>query len=41
MIKGIEFLANLIVLQSEGIDVILGMDWLGSIKAPYHVVTEP
>ena len=40
MIKGIEFLANLIVLQSEGIDVILGMDWLGSIKAPYHVVTE-
>jgi len=27
MIKGIEFLANLVVLQSEGIDVILGMDW--------------
>jgi len=26
MIKGIEFLANLVVLQSEGIDVILGMD---------------
>ena len=26
MIKGIEFLANLVVLQSEGIDMILGMD---------------
>jgi len=26
MIKGIEFLADLIVLQSEGIGVILGMD---------------
>jgi hypothetical protein len=32
MIKGIEFLANLVVLQSEGIDVILGMDWLGKHK---------
>ena len=32
MIKGIEFLANLIVLQSEGIDVILGMGWLGKHK---------
>ena len=26
MIKGIEFPANLVVLQSEGIDVILGID---------------
>ena len=25
---GVEFLANLIVLKSSGIDVILGMDWL-------------
>ena len=25
---GTEFLANLIVLKSNGIDVILGMDWL-------------
>ena len=32
MIMGIEFLANLVVLQSEGIDVILGMDWLGKHK---------
>ena len=27
-IMGVEFLANLIVLKSRGIDVILGMDWL-------------
>jgi hypothetical protein len=26
--KGVEFLASLIVLESKGIDVILGMDWL-------------
>jgi hypothetical protein len=25
---GVEFLANLIVLESKGIDLILGMDWL-------------
>jgi hypothetical protein len=31
-IKGIEFLANLIVLESNGIDVILGMDWLSKHK---------
>jgi hypothetical protein len=28
LIRGLEFLANLIVLGSKGIDVILGMDWL-------------
>jgi hypothetical protein len=27
-IRGVDFLANLIVLDSEGIDIILGMDWL-------------
>jgi hypothetical protein len=27
--KGVDFLANLIVLDSKGIDIILGMDWLG------------
>jgi hypothetical protein len=27
-IMGVEFLANLIILKSSGIDVILGMDWL-------------
>jgi hypothetical protein len=26
---GVDFVANLIVLESKGIDVILGMDWLG------------
>jgi hypothetical protein len=25
---GVDFVANLIVLESKGIDVILGMDWL-------------
>jgi hypothetical protein len=28
LIREVEFLANLIVLESKGIDVILGMDWL-------------
>jgi hypothetical protein len=28
LIRGLEFLADLIVLESKGIDVILGMDWL-------------
>jgi hypothetical protein len=28
LISGVEFLANLIVLESKGINVILGMDWL-------------
>jgi predicted aspartyl protease len=27
-IMGVDFLANLVVLKSWGIDVILGMDWL-------------
>jgi hypothetical protein len=28
LIRGVEFLVNLIVLESKGIDMILGMDWL-------------
>jgi hypothetical protein len=28
LIKGVEVLANIIVLELKGIDVILGMDWL-------------
>jgi hypothetical protein len=28
LIRGVEFLANLIVLESKGIDIILRMDWL-------------
>jgi hypothetical protein len=27
-IRGVDFLTNLIVLDSKGIDIILGMDWL-------------
>jgi hypothetical protein len=27
-IRGIDFLLNLIVIDSQGIDIILGMDWL-------------
>jgi hypothetical protein len=27
-IRGVDFLANLIVLDSRGIDIIFGMDWL-------------
>jgi hypothetical protein len=32
-IRGVDFIANLIVLESKGIDVILGMDWLSKCKA--------
>jgi hypothetical protein len=31
-IMGVAFIANLIVFESKGIDVILGMDWLGKHK---------
>jgi hypothetical protein len=31
-IRGVEFVANLIVLESKGIYIILGMDWLGKHK---------
>jgi hypothetical protein len=31
-IRGVDFVTNLIVLESKGIDVILGMDWLGKHK---------
>jgi hypothetical protein len=31
-IREVEFIANLIVLESKGIDVILGMDWLSKHK---------
>jgi hypothetical protein len=32
LIRGVEFIANLIVLESKGIDVILEMDWLSKHK---------
>jgi hypothetical protein len=31
-IRGVDFVANLIVLESKGIYVILGMDWLSKNK---------
>jgi hypothetical protein len=31
-IRGVDFVTNLIVLESKGIDIILGMDWLGKHK---------
>jgi hypothetical protein len=31
-IRGVDFVANLNVLESKGIDVILGMDWLSKYK---------
>jgi hypothetical protein len=31
-IRGVDFITNLIVLESNGIDVILGMDWLSKHK---------
>jgi hypothetical protein len=31
-IRGVDFVANLIVLESKGIHVIFGMDWLGKHK---------
>jgi hypothetical protein len=31
-IRGVDFVGNLIVLESKGIDVILGMEWLGKHK---------
>jgi hypothetical protein len=32
VIQGVEFLANLIVLGTQGLDVILGMDWVSKYK---------
>jgi hypothetical protein len=31
-IRGVDFVTNLIVLESKGIDFILGMDWLSKYK---------
>jgi hypothetical protein len=31
-IRGVDFVANLIVRESKGIDVIFGMDWLSKYK---------
>jgi hypothetical protein len=34
--RGVDFVAILIVLESKGIDVILGMDWLSKYKVLIH-----
>ena len=43
MIDGVEFQADLVVLKTEGLDIILGMDWLrkhhGTISCSDRVVT--
>ena len=43
MIDGIEFQADLVVLKTEGLDIILGMDWLkgrhGTISCSDRAVT--
>jgi hypothetical protein len=31
-IRGVDFIANLIIMDSKGIDVILAMDWLSKHK---------
>jgi hypothetical protein len=31
-IRGVDFVANLIVLEQKGINIILGMDWLSQHK---------
>ena len=36
IIRGVEFQANLVVVDSSRIDVILGMDWLRPRKAVIH-----
>jgi hypothetical protein len=38
--KGVDFVANLIVLESKGIDIILGMDWLSKHKVLIHCTKE-
>jgi hypothetical protein len=32
-IRGVDFSSNLILLDSKGIDIILGMDWLSKYNA--------
>ena len=43
MINGVEFQADLVVLKTEGLDIILGMDWLkrqhGNISCRDRAVT--
>jgi hypothetical protein len=36
-IRGVDFLANLIILDSKGIDIILDMDWLSMTESSKEV----
>jgi hypothetical protein len=38
--RGVDFVTNIIVLESKGIDVILGMDWLSKHKALISCATQ-
>jgi hypothetical protein len=40
-IRGVGFVANLIVLDSMCIDVVLGIDWLSKNKIPIKVLRSP
>jgi hypothetical protein len=40
-IKGVDIITDLIVLDSMGIDIILGMDWLSKYKVPIEVLRSP
>jgi hypothetical protein len=40
-IRGVNFVASLIGLDSMSIDVILGMDWLSKHKVPIEVLRSP
>jgi hypothetical protein len=35
-IRGVDFSSNLILLDSKGIDIILGMDWLSKYDVVIH-----
>jgi hypothetical protein len=40
-IRGVDFVADLIILDSKDIDVILRMDWLSKHKVPIDVLRSP
>jgi hypothetical protein len=40
-IRGVDFIANLIIMDSKGIDVILGMDWLSKHKVLIDCTKKP
>jgi hypothetical protein len=40
-IRGVDFIANLIVLELKDIDIILGMDWLSKCKALTDCTKKP